>query len=347
MSQILASIQKIVEVSPLIGPDGIEAHSVAYAKVLGWDLVVEKGAFAAGDFCVFFEIGSVVPFEQEPFLFMKSTKGRVKSREFLKNLSQGLALPLNKFDPSIFVPPLHLKEGIDVSQALGIVKYIPPSERESNGPNNQSHRKSSFPTHLCPQTDQKRIQSVPSVIQELAGKRCEITVKCDGSSSSFGWDGNEYYVCSRNQTTYDEERNLWWQLSRKHDIERKLKEKGQYFIQGELLAPSVQKNRHGVKDPMLAVFDVYNVLNHRYLDFADLLSFCQELELPMVPILDDNFILNHTMNELVALADGQYSNGHPREGVVIKTYEEITSRILKGRASFKIISNKFLLKIGE
>jgi hypothetical protein len=73
----------------------------------------------------------------------------------------------------------------------------------------------------------------------------------------------------------------------------------------------------------------------------------------MVPIL---WIkpLDMTLDEALAASEGNYDSGHPREGVVIRTTHERNSAIIAGylgvaeaRASFKVINNSFLLKIGE
>ncbi len=69
--------------------------------------------------------------------------------------------------------------------------------------------------------------------------------------------------------------------------------------------------------------------------------------LTTVPFVSSNFILDHTVQELLALAEGQYPNGGPREGLVFRPLEERHSNVLKGRMSFKVINNKFLLKHEE
>jgi len=56
MERKLASIQKVTEIFPITGADFIEG-----ARVLGWEFVVKKGEFKAGDLGVFFEIDSILP----------------------------------------------------------------------------------------------------------------------------------------------------------------------------------------------------------------------------------------------------------------------------------------------
>ena len=66
MERKLASIQKIIEIFPIKNADNIEM-----AKILGWELVVKKGEFKPGDYCVYFEIDSLLP-NKSWSIFMES-----------------------------------------------------------------------------------------------------------------------------------------------------------------------------------------------------------------------------------------------------------------------------------
>ena len=75
-----------------------------------------------------------------------------------------------------------------------------------------------------------------------------------------------------------------------------------------------------------------------------------ELELNMVPIIETDFILDYTLEELIDMADGM-SRINPntlREGIVIRPEIEIIdtsfNKLHRSRMSFKVISNQFLLK---
>jgi hypothetical protein len=48
---------------------------------------------------------------------------------------------------------------------------------------------------------------------------------------------------------------------------------------------------------------------------------------------------NHTLEELLELAKGNYSNGTPQEGIVVRSIDQ--------SISFKVVNNEFLLKYGE
>jgi RNA ligase (TIGR02306 family) len=58
MERKLASIQRIINLTPIDGADAIET-----ATILGWSVVVKKGEFKIGDLCVYFEIDSLLPFK--------------------------------------------------------------------------------------------------------------------------------------------------------------------------------------------------------------------------------------------------------------------------------------------
>jgi hypothetical protein len=53
-----------------------------------------------------------------------------------------------------------------------------------------------------------------------------------------------------------------------------------------------------------------------------------------------------TVDEVLQAAEGKYDNGHNREGIVIRTYEE-TDWPRYGRGSFKAVNNSYLLEGGD
>ena len=117
----LASIQKVVGTAPIEGADAIEI-----AFVLGWQVVVKKGEFKAGDLVVFYEIDSFLPASdsrydsfKERFSTWDGKLGmRLKTIKLRKTLSQGLVLGVDKFS-EIKNP----KEGDDVTDLLKIEKW--------------------------------------------------------------------------------------------------------------------------------------------------------------------------------------------------------------------------------
>lgn len=114
----LASIQKIISLTPIPNADRIEL-----ARVLGWKCVVKKGEFKVGDKCVYIEIDSIPPSDNPVFDFLKHSNGkmdRVKTIKLRGQISQGLAMPVNLFDGLE-----KYDVGDDVTKVLGITKWEP------------------------------------------------------------------------------------------------------------------------------------------------------------------------------------------------------------------------------
>jgi hypothetical protein len=60
------------------------------------------------------------------------------------------------------------------------------------------------------------------------------------------------------------------------------------------------------------------------------------------------FEIKQQLESLLELAQGTYPHTtNEREGIVIRPREETMSAVLGGRLSFKVISNRFLLKEGD
>ena len=108
----LASIRKISEIKPIDGADNIEI-----AIVDGWEVVVKKGEYIAGDLTVYIEIDSLLP-AIPCFEFMKDRKYKVKTAKIRGVYSQGLCIPL-----SILPAGTNIKEGLDVTDILHIRKF--------------------------------------------------------------------------------------------------------------------------------------------------------------------------------------------------------------------------------
>jgi len=89
----LASIQKIEKLEEIPGAD-----KILKATILGWNLVVRVGEFNVGDYCVYFEIDSIIPrmtWNEHLFKNEKDTSLRIKTIKLKGVVSQGLALPIS------------------------------------------------------------------------------------------------------------------------------------------------------------------------------------------------------------------------------------------------------------
>ena len=330
----LVTIQKIENIEPIEGADNI-----VLAQIMGWKVIVKKDGLSIGDRCVFFEVDSILP-DGEPWSeFLRSKKFRIKTMKLRGVLSQGLALPMDIL-PEGSGP---FKEGDDVTELLNVKKHIPNLH---DGGKNMGQTMGNFYPR-APKTDELRLQSYIKLLDEIKDLPLYYTVKCDGTSSTFVYD-EEFMVFSRRSRKKEDDKNIYWKVARKYNLEEKLKLNPLMAVQGEVCGPGVQKNNLMLKDYDLFVFDVYDVANGKYLDFNDLINFCHDLDLNMVKVVDivkDFSKFDNSLNAWLERAKGRYDNTNKhREGIVIRPLKEKYSKVLKGRLSFKVLNNDFLLK---
>ncbi len=333
----LATIQKIKNLEPIPEADKIEK-----ATVLGWQLVVKKGDFKVGEYCVYCEIDSVLPDAPE-YEFLRPRKFRIKTIKLRGQVSQGIAFPIGSIKA---MENLEIKEGLDVSEIIGVQKYEPPSAVMTSG-----QIKGGFPGFI-PRTDEMRIQSVPDVLTRPGnvGKRCYITEKVDGTSATYYIRNGEFGVCSRNFELLETDSNIHWIVARQCDIENKLRKLNRNIgVQGEILGQKIQGNKYKLPTYKVLIYSIFDIDKFAYLKFEDFIALARETGFETVPVLRDDFILGRNdVNGLVELSnDKSVLNPEiPREGIVIRSVIESQDSDL-GRLSFKVVNLEFLLKYEE
>ena len=206
-----------------------------------------------------------------------------------------------------------------------------------------------FPKWIV-KTDETRIENAPFYLENT--DMWIKTEKLDGTSCTFAVDRIkknkfEFIVCSRNvrqadrsQETYHES-NIYWELADKYGIENILTQfatKNGYnrvVLQGEGVG-SVQGNPYKLKENELFVFNL--IVDGTRLGTVEMAEFCNQNGLRHVPIIDTEYTLPKTMEEMKLEADG-YSEINPkvkREGFVYRSAD--------GQQSFKNVSREYLLK---
>lgn len=331
----LASVQKINYIKSIENADNIETIGV-----LGWECVSKKNEFKENDKCVYFEIDSLLP-ERPEFEFLRNScykedlkKFRLRTIKLRKKISQGLALPLFVF-PEIE----NLEIGTDVTEILGIEKYEPPIPAQIAG----DSRSFSWPIS---KTDETRVQTEEglSLLENLKNKPYYISLKLDGTSSTYIIKDDEFHVCGRNYSYKKNNDHSFWQIEERYNIEQGLRNlKNQIAIQGECVGPGIQKNPLGLKFFDFFVFNVVDIHNNIKLPFHDAKKIVEGLGLKFVPIIETGEFFSYSMEDLLEKAKGKYieyfensKKDQEREGIVIRS---ICSNI-----SFKAINNNFLLK---
>jgi hypothetical protein len=349
----LASIQKILDITPIEGADAIET-----AHVLGWQVVIKKGEYRIGDLCTYIQIDTVVP-ETEQFDFLRERKYRVRTIKLRKQISQGLIVPLPKGE---------WKEGDDVTEVIGVKKYEKPDNNPERFekprmpkvwykkwfyilkynflykyfPSLRRKSRSPFPTHLVSITDEERIQNIPHVLRTHAGKEFVVSYKLDGSSitiiHSKALGKSKFRICSRRFELHDK-KNDWYRVFVDTDFKYEILKLVRHFqtndiiVQGEAIG-KFNGNHHNLEREQIRLFNIY--VNGKRLNQKDFLEVCLKMNIPHCPKYDV-LLLPSTLEEILKEAeikDLLNPNAHA-EGLVWRCVED--------NLSFKVINNNYLL----
>lgn len=252
----LASIQKIEKLEPISGKDRI-----VLATVEGWQVIVQKDQFIPGEKCVYIEIDSVLPKDNENFKFLEQRGYRIKTLKMGGVYSQGICFPLSilpqrerGYDIGDDVTEiLGIKHYDEYKDELALQKQLDSNRTESKElkkkimkfmfshkrtrplalklfTNATKRERAGFPDFVS-KTDETRIQNMPQIL-ERKDIKYSITEKLDGSSCTYALKRNkgfmslfhpfEFYVCSRNIRVFDKN-TFYWQMAKKYDIENVLK----------------------------------------------------------------------------------------------------------------------------
>jgi len=350
----LASVQKILKLTPIIGADMIET-----ATVLGWEVVVKKGEYKVGDLCAYIQIDTVVP-ELPEYDFLRERKYRVRTIRLRKQISQGLIVPL---------PSGKWKEGDDITDVLGIKKY----EKPDNNPERyekprmpkkwykkwyyifkynflfklfpilQKKSRSPFPKHLVSITDEERIQNIPHVLEQYKGKLFVVSYKLDGSSitiiHSKVLGKSKFRICSRRFELHDK-KNDWYRVFKDTGFNNEVLKLVNHFstndiiVQGEAIG-KFNGNHHNLQREQIRLFNIY--VNGKRLNQKEFLKVCLANNIPHCPLYKE-VTLNHTLPEI--LKESEIKDIlNPAADV-----EGLVWRCIDDNMSFKVINNNYLVK---
>lgn len=379
MERKLASLRTIKAIDDIVfkNTDGdLEtAQNIVRVQIDGWQLVTQRSNnFRVGDLVVYFEIDSVLPSENPDFAFLEPYKYRLRTIKLKGQISQGLILPLSVIEQNDFYvgtnkeaepeyigyhgtdpywkerdfgpfnPEWYLRDGLDVTEILGVTKYEPPIPACLSG-----KVKSNFPGFLT-KTDEERVQNYTDVLETYKGVEFYATEKLDGTSFTCYRKDGVFGVCSRNLEMTETEDNTHWQVARKLGIEQLLIDQGldNVCIQGELIGPGIQGNLYKLPEHKLYVFNFYAIEGREHFSPYQKNAKAHTNPLPgldWVPLVWKG-PLEFSLEELLAFAEGksQLNPNQEREGLVFRPVVEVIDDPTLGRLSFKAISNRFLLK---
>ena len=333
----MATVRTIDAIDPIEGADKIEA-----ARLGGWQVVVGKDEFSAGEEVVYFEIDSALPLDDQRFAHLAARGSRIvddKPVHVLKTIrlrgvySQGLIMKLSDFEYEASISEFG---DISLDEALGIVKYEPPVPATIGG------QISGGFIDGIPKTDAQRVQNLSErqYSQILDGGRWVATEKIDGTSGTFYNDPEKgIRAASRNWELARSEDQVHWKMVDKYNLQSVIPEG--WVVQAEVAGPGIQKNRLALKEVSLFVF---RVLDEDRRDVPRIL-WPAEIKSLAAPVYEDLQIPG-SVEDAVAQVNGIKSlvtPGRLTEGVV---WWDIDGREFSflGRPGFKAISNKYIEK---
>jgi RNA ligase (TIGR02306 family) len=327
----LATIQRITNVMSVENSDNLDV-----VDVLGWKVVVRRGEFKVNDLCIYVGLDSIMP-EKPEFEFMRRSHFIVKTLKLRGQISQGLVFPLSIIENLNIILGDYSGdlENFDLTNILRVTKYEKEIDAKIMG-----NKAGSFPIYIISKTDEERIQNHKALLDEMKGIECYSSVKVDGTSGTFLKNDEKTFVCSRNSAMQDDGENVYSYIFRKYALDKVFEKYPNVAIQGEIAGPKIQKNRLKLKEPTLFIFNLYDIDPRRFFNLSYMLDFCDNNSLKTVEI-EKYFIMNHTLEELLEMAKGNYSSGYPREGIVIRPIIERYSSVLRGRMSVKVINNDY------
>ena len=215
-----------------------------------------------------------------------------------------------------------------------------------------SDKKAGWPAWVA-KTDEERVENMPWIFDNKSP--FVATEKIDGTSTTFTmkrgkFGKNDFYVCSRN-VVFDKpdkncfyDTNVYIEMAEKYDIEKILESiltddptLDWVTLQGETYGAGIQKRDYGLKEHRFAGFNFITSKEGRW-DSVRAAKFMTQYNIPWVPILDENYILPDTIEELRAFShsEGSRIDGVIKEGIVFRSQD--------GSMSFKCVDPEFLMK---
>jgi RNA ligase (TIGR02306 family) len=337
-----------------------DAQNIEQAIIGGWNCIIQKNQYTEGGLVVVATTDAVIPQELSDAMNVTNylrKGGRVRTVKLRGVYSECLIIPLSYLSGRLTMGELDVREGQDMMEKLGIIKYEPPAKiiqlasgrkiKYTDNPNFGIYYK--FP-------NLKNVQGMFTEEDEV-----EITRKIHGTNARYGivkkakisiwdrirklfgskWVGYEFVVGSHNvekgsdsQGYYDT--NVWYDIEKKYDIKKKLwgyvgdsENIGEGIIlYGEIYGAGIQKGYdYGLKDIQFVVFDIKDDGEYMSPVIARLTT-QRVFKLPYVEVLyygnwSQEIQDKYTFNNFIP------GTKTPQEGIVIKHYTGRRQKVAK------------------
>lgn len=311
------------------------------------------------------------------FEFLRSSKFRIKTKRIFDSISQGICFPLSilesvgKFQSVIgdsrwdclllltelkFLP-IPIVEDEDLTEILGVTQYVAPDPATMGG-----DAKGDLQNVGVLISDEERLENLSSKYEILKQFKYFKTEKMEGTSVTFYIKDGVFGVCGRTiefkipeETTPINELNVYWKMAKKYDIEKKMRSyfessKMNIAFQGEIVGEGIQGNIYKLKGQEVCLYNAFDIIEQQYLPYETFLELTKELDIPTVPILDDNYTLPENSIDLLLEADKTTTVFGNNPNQLIEGFVYVAKQFTKGtkvtrsgfgRLSFKAKSRTY------
>lgn len=356
------------------------ADSLEIATIYGFQVVVKKGKYKAGDAIVYIPIDSILPqwLEDRIFPYTKNADGqmvppkvklnhhRVRQIRLRKFASQGMVIDTTDVADKVNFKKARMED--DLKETLEITKYEPPVSGPSSTQGKDKQRSKSYEHPLFHKYNGlDNIKWFPTLFKE--GEEVVIQEKLHGTNaraSKLPYNANtlwkkikkflklapavERCYGSNNvqksagrvtQNFYSED--VWGNAFRELDVFNKLQSGETVF--GEIVGPGIQANyEYGLKEHKFVLFDVKildpETQKQSWLSPGQVKAFAEQRGFEYVPVVYEGPYNKELAYSLTKGNSLYYPKQKVREGIVIKAATDYS--VEGNKKALKWVSEDYL-----
>lgn len=331
MSSLIVEVVKIDEIQKHPNADALDL-----AIVKGWQSVVKKDSFKAGDLAVYFPLDSVLPQELSDVIGVTNylSNGRVRAAKLRGESSFGLLWNVTNAEE---YTSSKLPIETNVAEILGITKWVPPENY------NVADAETPHPEFFG-YTDIENFRNYTDIITEE--DEVILTEKIHGTNARHAFIESTFMAGGHNVRFKENDKNKFWHVF-SEDMKQMLKSLSDngtknVIMYGEVFGSGVQDLTYGFDKGKIGYrcFDIS--VNGIYLGYTDWFLACQKFNIPMVPVL---YRGKFSLSEVLKWETKSQLADNMMEGVVIRLVNEKRSQKI-GRIILKYVFDQYLNRKG-
>lgn len=156
---------------------------------------------------------------------------------------------------------------------------------------------------------------------------------------------DHFGICTHHRNLITDDGSQFWKTAKELDLQKRMKSIGKnLLIRGEHAGGKIQGNIYKLSEHHVYLFEVWDIDKKCFYTFDQFMEFCHKYNFEHVPIIDDNYTLPETVQEILnesnrfdELVPGVKVQG---EGIVVRLKNDITK-------SFKVRSPEYLILHGK